>query len=191
MLSLSNGNLITSARYLNDYYILIFEPHNNFKLKKVIENLPTKVTSIINLSECQFAYATCNIVTVMDIDENYQCLNSLDFVDQIITIFYFEEHNLLISGHDVCMKIKNLNEDKPIETKTVWGGVKCLIKLPCKYFATLSYTHELIKIWKMRSFCIHVINTELDFHTTMILLKGYRIAVASENRSMRNITIFN
>jgi WD40 repeat protein len=98
---------------------------------------------------------------------------------------FLESYNILLLGHVSYMKALDINGNvnNRVNDIPVMGGVRAFTILPCKYFATLSYSKELIKIWNMRSLrCIHVIKSQLYHSTYIVFLKDCRLAISSENK---------
>jgi WD40 repeat protein len=186
MLLLSNGKLITNAIFKDNYYVLVFDSIIDFKLIKVIESYSSKINSMVELKNNTFAYVTYQTnMKIIDTSNKYKCLNNLSILkEELLSLCYLDEYNLLITGQESCMKVWDDERYNCIEKINAYGGVNCFVKSPCKYFATYSFSHQTIKIWNMRSLkCIHVIWSQLQCGKYFVFLKDFRVAIASTNKN--------
>jgi WD40 repeat protein len=101
----------------------------------------------------------------------------------VLSLLFIEKYNLLLSGSaDKAIKVWDTRSYDCVATiEDAHGGeVKCLVWLPCGYFASSS---GVIKVWDLIRFeCINILKGHNDTITSLVLLKDNRIASASHNK---------
>jgi WD40 repeat protein len=188
LFSLPNNNLVCSAFYQSQPYIMVLDYTNEYKLSKSIDHDGMQVSCLGYMYSSKFA-SGCNIgiIGLWDVDDGCSKSKKLYGQQGRTSSFAFRDGLLFSGSEDKIIKIwDKKNRYECIKTLEVSGlfVVMDLHVLPNGYLASASYNGK-IKIWDRNFECINTFGGCNEFMT--ILLKDYRIASYVNSK---NITLW-
>jgi WD40 repeat protein len=158
--------------------------NQDFKIIKRLKEA-NSISPMANLSDNRFVYTCRQGIKIIDMLNNYECLETLTSENETLktALLYIAKNNILLSASiDNSIRVWDINDYRCI--RTIDGHLNWIFELLLsknEYFISCSLD-GLMKVWDINSFeCVNTLKS-VKTQSSLELLKDYSIACILGNK---------